>query len=65
MPHLAGLLQPDLAAALGSRGLVIAAQKCASLTDLAKHLTAQHHLLDVNGWPELKTLPARYEGLCW
>lgn len=65
MPHLAGLLQPDLATALGRQGLVIAAQKCVKLDDLKKFVTPQHTILDVNGWTELKTLPAKYEGFCW
>jgi GDP-mannose 6-dehydrogenase len=65
MPHLASLLKDDIKDALGSQGLVIAAQKCASIAELAPHITAKHHVLDINGWPELRTLPARYEGLCW
>lgn len=65
MPHLAGLLQPDLATALGRQGLVIAAQKCVKLDDLKKFLTPQHTILDVNGWAELKTCAAKYEGFCW
>ena len=64
MPHLASLLHEDLASALGSQGLVIAAQRCVSLAELVKRITPRHHLLDVNGWPELRTLPG-YEGLCW
>lgn len=65
MPHLASLLCPDLASALGSRGVVVAAQKCATLDELRGLITAQHHLVDVNGWPELRALPAHYEGFCW
>ncbi|MHB8523304.1 MAG: nucleotide sugar dehydrogenase [Limisphaerales bacterium] len=65
MPHLASLLQDDLAAALGRRGLVVVAQRCAPLTDLARLVTREHHLLDVNGWPELRGLPGTYEGFCW
>jgi GDP-mannose 6-dehydrogenase len=65
MPHLASFLQADLATAIGERGLIVAAQRCASLPDLAKVVTAQHHILDVNGWSELQRLPARYEGFCW
>jgi GDP-mannose 6-dehydrogenase len=65
MPHLASLLHADLAQALGDRGLVVAAQRCASLRDLAKALTARHRVLDVYGWPELRELPVSYEGLCW
>lgn len=65
MPHLASLLKDNLKDALGAGGLVIAAQKCASIADLAAHVTQKHHVLDVNGWPELRTLPSHYEGLCW
>lgn len=65
MPHLASLLKPDLATAIGERGVVVAAQKCASLPELSRCVTAQHAVIDVNGWPELRTLPAAYEGFCW
>jgi GDP-mannose 6-dehydrogenase len=65
MPHLACLLKADLASALGQRGLIVAAQRCASLSDLKECVTPQHHVLDVNGWPELRELPAPYEGFCW
>jgi len=65
MPHLASLLCPDLATALGTKGLVVAAQKCAPLAELKKCITAEHHVLDVNGWTELKELPSKYEGFCW
>ena len=65
MPHLATLLTSDLGAALGQSGLVIAAQKCIDLETLRPLITAEHTLLDVNGWPELRDLPAHYEGFCW
>ena len=65
MPHLASLLHADLGAALGQQGLVVAAQKCVSLGELKKFLTPKHTVLDVNGWPELRQLPAKYEGFCW
>jgi len=65
MPHLASLLHTDLATAIGQRGLIVAAQKCAPLADLKKLVTANHHVLDVNGWADLKELPAKYEGFCW
>jgi len=65
MPHLASLLHHDLASALGGRGLVIAAQKCATVEQLGQHLKPEHQILDVNGWPELRTLPVKYEGFCW
>ncbi len=65
MPHLASLLQEDLAEAMGRRGLVIAAQKCVALAELAKCVTPEHLMLDINGWPELRSLPGKYEGFCW
>ncbi|MCC6231779.1 MAG: UDP-glucose/GDP-mannose dehydrogenase family protein [Verrucomicrobiales bacterium] len=65
MPHLASLLHTDLRAALGTRGLVVAAQKVVPTDQLAPLLTAEHTLLDVNGWPELRTLGAPYDGFCW
>lgn len=65
MPHLAQLLQADLQSALGGQGVVIAAQKCAGITELAAHVTEQHHIIDVNGWRELRDLPASYQGFCW
>jgi len=64
MPHLASLLHEDLSSAFGDQGLVIVAQRCVSIAELAKRITPRHHLLDINGWPELRTLPG-YEGLCW
>jgi GDP-mannose 6-dehydrogenase len=65
MPHLASLLETDLAAAIGSRGLIVAAQRCASIADLDRVVTRSHEILDVNGWPELRALPSRYHGFCW
>ena len=65
MPHLASLLHNDLATAIAKQGLVVAAQKCATMADLAKCVTPRHQVLDVNGWPELRNLPAKYEGFCW
>jgi GDP-mannose 6-dehydrogenase len=65
MPHLASLLCPDLKTALGTQGLVVAAHKCAPVAELKKLVTAKHQVLDVNGWPELRELPWRYEGFCW
>jgi GDP-mannose 6-dehydrogenase len=65
MPHLASLLHDDLGRALGEQGLVVAAQRCAPIADLARVVTSKHRILDVSGWVELRSLPARYEGFCW
>ncbi|MGE3313222.1 MAG: nucleotide sugar dehydrogenase [Limisphaerales bacterium] len=65
MPHLASLLHGDLPSAVGPKGLIIVAQECASIDDLARVVTPRHQVLDINGWSELRQLPARYQGLCW
>lgn len=65
MPHLAQLLRADLSEALGGRGLILAAQRVAGIGDLAARVTGEHAILDINGWPELEQLPARYLGFCW
>jgi GDP-mannose 6-dehydrogenase len=65
MPHLASLLCPDLPSALGGQGVVVAAQQCAAVEELAGHITPEHSVIDVNGWPELATLPCAYQGFCW
>jgi len=65
MPHLASLLHEDLRSALGSQGLIIAAQRCVAIAELAEWVTPEHRLLDINGWPELRTLNTPYEGFCW
>ncbi len=65
LPHLASELQTELKDALGQKGVVIAAQKCAPIAELKKFITPQHHVIDVNGWAELRELPSKYEGFCW
>jgi GDP-mannose 6-dehydrogenase len=65
MPHLASLLCPDLKTAIGTQGLIVAAQNCAPLEELKKLVTAKHQVLDVNGWTGLRELPCKYEGFCW
>jgi GDP-mannose 6-dehydrogenase len=65
MPHLAALLKSDLGQAVGKQGLIVAAQPCASIAQLKECVTPSHRVIDVNGWPELRELPARYEGFCW
>ncbi len=65
MPHLASLLEPTLESAVGSAGLVIAAQRVADPAQLARALTPRHSVLDVNGWSELRTLVQDYRGFCW
>jgi GDP-mannose 6-dehydrogenase len=65
MPHLASLLQSDLGQAMGSRGLIVAAQHVVPVEELAKWVTPDHAVLDVNGWSALRQLPCPYRGFCW
>lgn len=65
MPHLASLLCGTPADAVGEEGVVVAAQRCASLEELKDCVSGRHTLIDVNGWVELRSLPSRYEGFCW
>jgi hypothetical protein len=65
MPHLASLLHEDLRSALGDGGVVLAAQRCVTTSELIAGLKEAHRLIDVNGWPELKKSGVRYEGFCW
>ena len=65
MPHLAELLKGDLASAIGSQGVVVAAQKCADVDELSKLVNDNHHVIDVNGWTGLNDVSCSYEGFCW
>jgi GDP-mannose 6-dehydrogenase len=65
MPHLAQLLRATAAEVVAQSEVVIAAQKCAPLEELATAATADHWVIDVNGWRELDTLSWKYEGSCW
>lgn len=65
MPHLAQLLKKSGTEAVKNADLILAAQKCVPLDELRTAVRAEQHIIDVNGWRELATLPARYEGFCW
>ncbi|MBM3821279.1 MAG: nucleotide sugar dehydrogenase [Verrucomicrobia bacterium] len=65
MPHLASLLKPTLAEALGSQGLVVVSQRCATLDELKNACTEGHSFLDVNSWPELASVGRPVHGFCW
>jgi GDP-mannose 6-dehydrogenase len=65
MPHLESLLKQDVAEVIEHAELVITSQKCAPLETLASLVKPEQQVIDVNGWRDLKTLPWRYEGLCW
>ena len=65
LPLIATMLKATLAEALDPPGLWIVAQPCAPLAQLARHARPGHAVLDVNGWPGLRSLPVPYEGFCW
>lgn len=65
LPHLRSMLCPDLGQALGKRGVVLAFSRCVAASELARWITPDHHVIDINGWPELRNLPCKYEGICW
>jgi GDP-mannose 6-dehydrogenase len=65
MPHLARLLEGDVSDVVRPSEVIVAAQRCADVGALRAAASAEQHLVDVNGWPELRTLPWQYEGLCW
>jgi GDP-mannose 6-dehydrogenase len=65
MPHLATLLKTDVNEVIEHSELVVASQKCVSIESLATMVKPEQHVIDVNGWRELSSLPWKYEGLCW
>ena len=65
MPHLAQLLRKSPVEVIERSEIIVAAQKCARADELASAAKEEQHVIDVNGWSELKMLPWKYEGLCW
>lgn len=65
MPHLARLLRSSPREVMEQSEIIVAAQKCARPDELAASARADQHVLDVNGWPELRLLSWQYEGICW
>jgi len=65
MPHLAQLLCDSAEEVVRESDVIIASQKCVEVESLRSVAGAGKHVIDVNGWPELKALPWSYEGVCW
>ena len=65
MPHLAQLLCSSAEEVVSESDVIIASQKCVQVESLRSVAEAGKSVIDVNGWPELKTLPWSYEGICW
>jgi GDP-mannose 6-dehydrogenase len=65
MPHLAQLLCASAEEVVRESEVIVASQKCVAVESLRSVAGAGKHVIDVNGWPELKALPWSYEGICW
>lgn len=65
MPHLATLLTANARDVIEHSELIIASQRCVPEGDLATWVKPEQHVIDVNGWRELKGMAWNYEGLCW
>jgi GDP-mannose 6-dehydrogenase len=65
MPHLAQLLCSSAEEVVRESEVIVVSQKCADLESLRGVAGSGKHVIDVNGWPELKSLPWTYEGVCW
>ena len=65
MPHLAQLLYATAEEVVRESDVIVASQKCVAINALREMTLAGKHVIDVNGWAELKTLPWSYEGSCW
>lgn len=65
MPHLASLLCGDWKESIEGSDVIIAAQKCVPIDELKGAVTEGQHVIDINGWDDLRQLSSSYEGLCW
>ncbi len=65
MPHLAQLLKLAPEELIENCDVLVISQKCVPPATLRAHIRPEHLIIDVMGWEPLKTLPSRYEGLCW
>lgn len=65
MPHLAQLLCSSAEEVVRESDVIVASQKCVDAETLGGVAGQGKHVIDVNGWPELKALPWSYEGVCW
>jgi len=65
LPSLESLLQTDLSNAIGQADTLVVLYPTVKLEELRALLREDQHVVDVNGWADLRTLPARYVGFCW
>ena len=65
MPHLASLLRSSPQVVIEKSDVIVASQKCARPEEFTTAARADQCVIDVNGWTALRTLPWKYEGVCW
>jgi GDP-mannose 6-dehydrogenase len=65
MPHLAAMLRPSAAEVIRRSDVVVASQKWSQTGDFAPAVRAEHSVIDLSGWIELRSLAWQYEGICW
>ncbi len=65
LPNLTSILTTDLAEAMETCEVIVASKPCVAPERLRPLLREQHHVIDINGWPELAALTPNYEGFCW
>ena len=65
LPHLSGLLVPDLDAALMRSDIVVVGTPHASFRNLLPRLRSDHHVVDLAGHDSALRGHPSYEGVCW
>jgi len=65
IPHLETYLVTDIAEALAEAETVVASHAVISVEEIRKHIRPTAKVIDVNGWPDLASLPCSYQGICW
>ncbi len=64
-PHLAALQVDSLEESVEGECAIVAFRKIVPSTDMLAAVNESHHIVDVNGWVDLKQGNATYTGLCW
>ena len=65
MPHLAQLMKATPNEVLQNSDVIVISQKCTTIDALLPDVRADHFVIDINGWEDLKSLPWQYDGICW
>ena len=65
VPNLGTYLTDDLESCVANNDVVIVSHSNIDFDKISCAVNPSTHIIDVNGWEKLMTLPCRYEGLCW